>query len=308
MKRGFTLGLLLFTFLTAGLSGDLLLDEPPLKRGEILLFKDHENPNNFYYLCSKIRVALDSDHRPKISFFKLKEGEAVLSFFLTHGLSSEELSRIRKDLAGESQGILLKGPVSFSEGKFYVFNRTNGDSELWATGRAPLFPNQEVVVSRKLKEPFELDTVAVFVMEYEGITKKINARLSVNWDQVYVQEDMSVKTEWTSIEIKNRLRRLTESGAIRLEVAEDHGALTRVWDVAYEHLIHQMFDVQEIMMGESTSSKIESGIGTQGIVYTLKEEKKSGSYLVDFNRRFKDRRQIVLAADIGEALQRAIDR
>ena len=236
MKKGFTLGLFLFTLLTAGLSGDLLLDETPLKKGDILLFKDHDNPTHFYYLCSEIRIALDSDHRPKISFFKLKGEEGVLSFFLTHGLSSEELSRIRKDLSEESPEILLRGPVSFSKGTFYIFNRTNGDSELWATGKAPLFPNQEVVVSQKLKEPFELNTVAVFVMEYEGITKKINARLSVNWDQVYIQEDMSVKTEWTSIEIKNRLHRLTESGAIRLEMAEGPGDLANVYDVAYEQL------------------------------------------------------------------------
>ena len=230
----------------------------------------------------------------------------AISFFINHGLSAEELNRTRKNLAEEKPETILKGPLSFSKGKFYVFNRKNGRAELWAEGKAPLFPNQEVVVTKRLKEPFELDIVAVFVMEYEGITRKINAQLIVNWDEVYVQREFSQKTDWTSTEIKESLYRLKETGAIRLEVTGDDGDLGTVWKITSEHLIHQIFDVQEIQLAESPDVA-PFGAGSQTVVYTLKTEKKSGFYRVDFNRRFRDKRQIVLITDIGDTIKRAID-
>ena len=188
----------------------------------------------------------------------------------------------------------------------FVFNKKKGKSEIWAQGKAPLFPNQEVVVTKKLIEPFELDLVAVFVMEYEGITKKINAKLSVNWDEIYVQRGFSAKTDWSSVDIKESLYKLKESGIIKLEVTGDSSDLTRIWDIAYEHLIHQMFDVQEIRMDEQTSLGVEFEIGHQNLIYTLKKERKTGSYHIDFNRRFKDKRKIVLVSDIGDTIKKAI--
>lgn len=306
MKKGFIFGLLLCTISLAFLSGDILLDEPPIERGKVLLFKDHSHPNSLFYLPTEIRVALGPNGKSKVSFFKLKGQEGVLSFFLTHGLTSEKLNRIRKDLAEENLDFTLKGPVSFRNGKFFVFNKKKGKSEIWAQGKAPLFPNQEVVVTKKLIEPFELELVAVFVMEYEGITKKINAKLSVNWDEIYVQRGFSAKTDWSSVDIKESLYKLKESGIIKLEVTGDSSDLTRIWDIAYEHLIHQMFDVQEIRMDEQTSLGVEFEIGHQNLIYTLKKERKTGSYHIDFNRRFKDKRKIVLVSDIGDTIKKAI--
>jgi hypothetical protein len=307
MKKGFIFGLLLCTISLAFLSGDILLDEPPLERGKVLLFKDHSHPNSLFYLPTEIRVALGPDGKSKVSFFKLKGQERVLSFFLTHGLTSEKLNRIRKDLAEENSELTLKGPVPFRNGKFFVFNKKKEKSEIWAQGKAPLFPNQEVVVTKKLIEPFELELVAVFVMEYEGITKKINAKLSVNWDEIYVQRGFSAKTDWSSADIKESLYKLKESGVIKLQVTGDSSDLSRIWDIAYEHLIHQMFDVQEIRIDKQTSLGAEFEIGHQNLIYTLKKERKTGSYLIDFNRRFKDKRQIVLLSDIGDTIKKAIN-
>ena len=307
MKRGFVLTLSLSLFLLSGLSADILLDESPLTRGNILLFRDNGNPNVFFYLSTEIRVVLGSDGSPKVSYLKLKGQEAVLSFFLTHGLAPEKLNRIRKDLAEENPQALLKGPVSFSNGRFFIVNRINGNSELWAEGKAPLFPNQEVVVTKRLKEPFKSDLVAVFVMEFEGITKKINARLSVNWDEVYIQRSIKEKASWTSVEIKESLQALKESGTIKLEVTGDSGDLVNVWSIVYEHLMNQMFDVQEIKINEQAALGVEKGIGYENIIYTLKKERKTGSYFMDFNRRFKDKRQIIIVSDIGDTVKEAIN-
>jgi len=307
MKRGFVLTLSLSLFLLSGLSADILLDESPLTRGNILLFRDHGNPNDFFYLSTEIRVALGDDGSPKVSYLKLKGQEAVLSFFLTHGLAPEKLNRIRKDLAEENPQALLKGPVSFSNGRFFIVNRINGNSELWAEGKAPLFPNQEVVVTKRLKEPFKSDLVAVFVMEFEGITKKINARLSVNWDEVYIQRSIKEKTSWTSVEIKESLQALKESGAIKLEVTGDPGDLVSVWSIVYKHLMNQMFDFQEIKINEQAALGVEKGTGSENIIYTLKKERKTGSYFMDFNRRFKDKRQIIIVSDIGDTVKEAIN-
>ena len=307
MKKGFIFGLLLCTVSLVFLSGDILLDEPPLERGKVLLFKDHSHPNSLFYLSTEIRVALGPDGNSKVSYFKLKGQERVLSFFLTHGLTSEKLNRIRKNLAELNPELTLKGPVSFRSGKFFVFNKRKKKSEIWAEGKAPLFPNQEVVVTKKLIEPFELELFAVFVMEYEGITKKINAKLSVIWDEIYVQKEFGEKTNWTTTEIKESMYKLKESGAIKLQVIGGSDDLTRIWDIAYEHLIHQMFDVQKIRINEQTSPGVEFEIGHQNLIYTFKKERKTGSYHIDFNRRFKDKRQIVLVSDIGEIIKKAIN-
>lgn len=307
MKRGILFFVAFCISFIAGLSAEILLDEPALKKGQLLLFKDHADSNSFYYISTEIRVVSGPDNRPKISFIKLRDQEAVLSFFLTYGLTPEKLSRIRKELSEENPGALLKGSVSFKEGKYFVFNRINGKPELWAEGKAPLFPNQEVVVTKRLKGPLEPDIIAVFVMEYEGITQKINARLSVNWDQVYMQREMVEKTNWTVVEIKQSLARLKEEGAIRLEMTGDYGDLTQVWHIASQHLIHQMFDVHEIKMSGLAALGAEFGVNTQNLIYTFRKEKKSGSYQVDFNRRFRDKRQIVLVSEIGGAIKEAID-
>jgi hypothetical protein len=307
MKRGFALMLSLSLICLSGLSGEILLDEAPLKKGKILLFKDHNNPNSLFYLSTEIRVASGPDGRPKVSYLKLKSEEAVLSFFLTHGLTPEKLNRIRKDLAEENPQALLKGPVSFSNGRFFIVNRINGNSELWAEGKAPLFPNQEVVVTKRLKEPFKSDIVAVFVMEFEGITKKINARLSVNWDEVYIERSIKEKANWTSVEIKESLQALKESGAIKLEVTGDPGDLVSVWSIVYKHLMNQMFDFQEIKINEQAAMGVEKGTGYENIIYTLKKERKTGSYFMDFNRRFKDKRQIIIVSDVGDTVKEAIN-
>jgi hypothetical protein len=308
MKKVSVIFLSFWVLFPSTLSGTILLDEPPLKKGEILLFKDHNNPNSLYYLSTEIRVASGPDGRPKVSYYQLKGQESVLNFFLTHGLSSEKLNRIRKDLAEENPELTLKGPVSFRSGKFFVFSKKKEKSELWATGKAPLFPNQEVVITRRLKEPIESDIVAVFVMEFEGITKKINARLFVNWDEVYIQRDIKEKANWTSVEIKESLHRLKESGAIKLEMTEDYGDLTKGWNIVYEHLMQQMFDVQEIKLNAQAALEVELGHGHQNIIYALKKEKKIGSYSIDFNRRFKDMRQIIIVTDIGDTIKKAINR
>jgi len=307
MKRGILFFLALFIFFVSGLFADILLDEPPLKKGQLLLFKDHADTNSFYYISTEIRVASGPDNRPKVSFFKLRDQEAVLSFFLTYGLTPDKFSRIRKNFSEENPGALLKGAVSFKEGKYFVFNRINGKPELWAEGKAPLFPNQEVIITKRLKGPLEPDIIAVFVMDYEGITQKINARLSVNWNEVYMQREMVEKTNWTGVEIKQSLARMKESGAIRLEVTGDYADLTQVWHIASQHLTHQMFDVQEIKMSGSTAFGIEFGIDSQDIIYTIRKEKRSGSYQVDLNRRFRDKRQIVLLSEIGDAIKEAMD-
>lgn len=307
MKKGSVYALFLCIILNALLLGDILLDELPLEREKVLLFKDHSDPNSLFYLSTEIRLASGADGIPKVSFFKLKDQERVLSFFLTLGLSSEKLNRIRKNLAEENPELTLKGPVSFRNGKFFVFNKKKGKPEIWAEGKAPLFPNQEVVVTKKLVEPFELDMFAVFIMEYEGITKKIDAILSVNWDEVNVQKEFREKTDWTTVEIRESLSKLKESGAINLHVTGDSGDLTRIWDIAHEYLINQMFDVQEIKIDEQTSLGVEFETGRQNISYTLKKERKTGSYNIDFNRRFKDKRQIVLVSNIGDTIKKAIN-
>ena len=92
MKKGFIFGLLLCTVSLVFLSGDILLDEPPLEIEKVLLFKDHSHPNSLFYLSTEIRVALGPDGNSKVSYFKLKGQERVLSFFLTHGLTSEKLN------------------------------------------------------------------------------------------------------------------------------------------------------------------------------------------------------------------------
>lgn len=307
MKKGISFFLALFIFFVSGLFADILLDEPPLKKGHLLLFRDHASPNSFYYISTEIRIASGQDNRPKVSFFKLKDQEGVLSFFLTYGLTPEKLSRIRKELSEGNPESFLKGSVSFKEGRYFVFNRINGKSELWTEGKAPLFPNQEVVITKRLKGPLEPDIVGVFVMEYEGITQKINARLSVNWDQVYVQREMVEKKNWTMVEIKQSLARLKESGAIRLEVTGDHRDLTQVWDIVSQHLVQQMFDVQEIKMNSSAAFGVEFGIDSQNIIYTVRKERRSGFYQMDLNRRFRDKRQIVLVSEIGDTIKKAID-
>jgi hypothetical protein len=307
MRKGIGFILFLCLLITINLSADVLLDEPPLKKGKLFLFKDHNDPNIFYYLSTEIRVPLGADNRPKVNFFKLKDQEVALSFFLAHGLSPDEFNRIGKKLAEERPGAILKGPLSFSKGIFYVFQRANGETKLWTEGKAPLFPNQEVVVTKRLKEPFELDIGAAFVMEYEGITKKINAKLSVDWDEIYIQRDFSQKTHWTSAEIRESFIKLKETRAIQLEVAGNESDLGTAWKIASEHVIHQIFDVQEIHFTESPE-EASFDTGHETIVYTLKTERKSGAYQVDFNRRFRDKRQIVLITDIGDTIKKAIGR
>lgn len=100
MFRKKMLGLLLAVFWLAGFTAyavaDVELDSAPLQVANAILFKDHADPNLYYYMPNQPRLAYWPDGTPKLTFLKYtKAGKeeakgGILHFFVKYGLDEQE--------------------------------------------------------------------------------------------------------------------------------------------------------------------------------------------------------------------------
>ena len=210
MQQKKLMGILLAAFwligLTPYMAAEVELDSVPLQVANAILFKDHAEPNVYYYMPNQPRLAYWPDGTPKLTFLKYtKAGKeeskgGILHFFVKYGLDEKELNKVRQELTKINPKATIKGPLVFKKGSFLVISAAVGEGgaftrKIIGEGKAPLISGSEVSVSIAvtpegatfLEEALRQPTYPVsvrFEMTYEGLTPKYQATATIHWSKV----------------------------------------------------------------------------------------------------------------------------
>lgn len=288
-------------FLTPFLLAELELDSSPLQVANAYLFKDHAEPNVYYYMPNQPRLAYWPDGTPKLTFLKYtKAGKeeakgGILHFFVKYGLDEQELARVRQELTKLNPRGKLKGPLVFKKGSFIVVSAAVGEGGVFTRkiigeGKAPLISGQEVSVSIAvtpegaafLEEALRQPTYPVsvrFEMTYEGLTPKYQATATIRWSKVREYFDQYSKWKiykkkklgiWTWYirtgtgeyhEIKDEL---TSKGAVKIDITGEDQNLDALMQTLVDTIMREMFDTKLELPGEEEKgAEDQSGSGGQ---------------------------------------------
>jgi hypothetical protein len=292
---------LLWLCLTPALQAEVELDSAPLQIANAILFKDHAEPNVYYYMPNQPRLAYWPDGTPKLTFLKYtKAGKeeakgGILHFFVKYGLDEQELNKVRQELAKVDPKAKLKGPLVFKKGNFLVVSAAAGEGGVFTRkiigeGKAPLVSGSEVSVSIAvtpegaafLEEALKQPTYPVsvrFEMTYEGLTPKYQATATIRWSKVREYFDQYSKWKiykkrkfgiWTWYvrtgtgeyhEIKDEL---TSKGAVKIDITGEDQNLDGLLQTLVDTIMREMFDTKLELPGEDEKDSKEGEGGSGG--------------------------------------------
>lgn len=110
----------------------LYLDQPIGKVRGLMIFRDHENPNMFYYVPERPRLARSEGGVPEFVFLKYRKditdnpdfdpeseddlGGGFLSFTVDLGIEESVLEQVRRELRRFAEGDVQLAPIQFRKG------------------------------------------------------------------------------------------------------------------------------------------------------------------------------------------------
>lgn len=262
-----------------GAAAEVALDEV-IQAGRFSLYRDHADPHKYYYVPDAPRLATKPDGTPEFTFIKYAKSDGttkggILHFLVTWGLSEGELSGAESALRLKDPEARIAGPVPFKEGTFKVVSATAGEGGLFnrkiaGEGKAPILPGQKAAVSIALTEEGATllwesfknptsDISVLFDLKFAGVTPAFQAKLKVNWDKVYTQNDIKLHAEGTikvvklQADVRAILEELRQQGAIQLDVVGENQSMQKMLDAVYGHLITLMCDKVPMGAGEAAT-------------------------------------------------------
>jgi hypothetical protein len=278
MKKKF-LGIAFLISAAAFALADVNLDEV-IQAGRFVLYRDHADPHKYYYVPDAPRLATDRDGTPEFSFIKYAKTDGatkggIIHFLVTWGFTSGEMSSAESSLRLKDPEGTIAGPVPFKEGTFRVVSSTAGEGGIFnrriaGEGKAPILPGQKAAVSIALteegasllwesfKNPTS-DVSVLFDLKFTGVTPAFQAKLKVDWDKVYTQQDIKLHAEGTikvakaEVDVRAILEELRQKGAVQLDVVGENQNMQKMLDVVYAHLLSMMCD--KVPMGSAEGPK-----------------------------------------------------
>jgi hypothetical protein len=272
-------------------AAEVELDSAPLQVVNAILFKDHADPNVYYYMPNQPRLAYWPDGTPKLTFLKYtKAGKeeakgGILHFFVKYGLDEQELNKVKQELLKINPKATIKGPLVFKKGTFMVVSAAVGEGgaftrKIIGEGKAPLISGSEVSVSIAvtpegatfLEEALRQPTYPVsvrFEMTYEGLTPKYHATATIHWAKVREYFDQYSKWKiykkkklgiWTwyvrtgTGELREIRDELTSKGAVKIDITGEDQNLDGLMQTLVDTIMREMFD-SKLELPEEGSEK-----------------------------------------------------
>lgn len=300
------------TFLTINLklnSQNILIDEP-VKAGELTLFPSLSDPNAYFYLTDKPKIATSTNGKPQFSFLRYVEnsvttgsegeGGGIVHAVIVLEVSPEQRRVAEQDLQRIKAGAKIQGPAIFSSGTIALISsiaRPNGEfaKQVLGLGTAPLLDGQKASVSVQLTklgskilwESFKTPTPDMsisFEMKLQGYRSPKRVLIEANFDQVYEHQSMQMAAAvhgpvLLGAEISTAFDDLRKSGAIKVTQIGTDDQLEKALETAYNKLINMMFDpaggTGSPSLGQLTGA---TGIGSTSLLdratNNLKDERK----------------------------------
>jgi hypothetical protein len=257
-----------------GLGQQIVLDKP-VRVGELTVFPEVSNPNNYYYLPDKIRLGRHQNGLPQFSFIRYvnnvrtvagsddaKEGDGggIVHALIELSVSPAQLTKAQTSLAKINRAGKIIGPIIYKSGTVALISsiaRPGGDRapQILGLGTAPILDGQKCAISVQLNksnakllwETFKTPTPDFsisFEMQLEGYLSPKRVLIEADLDKVYSNRtfEAAVATPVLAAEIQDALEELTETRVIKVtQIGEDEG-LNAIMQTAYSQIINQLFD------------------------------------------------------------------
>ena len=273
MIKNITLTVSLVMLLTL-LNGQQIILDLPVRAGELTLFPEVGNQNNYYYLADKAKLATGADGQPQFSFLRyvenqhsandgttLREGlgggivHAVVSLHVT----DDQLRTAERALRRINQEGKIVGPIVYTSGRFGLVSSFKEEDGTFAKkvvglGAAPILDGQKAAISIQLTklgakilwESFKTSTPDIsftFEMDVKGFRLPKRAKIEADFDQIYDHKafDAGLSTPYLAAEIKLAFDDLLKSGAIKVEQIGSDESMNSLISTAYNKLTEMMF-------------------------------------------------------------------
>lgn len=257
--------------LTTARAQQILLDKP-LRAGELTVFPEVGNANNYYYLPDKLRLAKTADGKPQLSFLRYAEntsgpdatseaeGGGIVQAVVELGVTPQQLNAARQQLRRTNPNGVIVGPIVYRGGTIALvtsFNKENGElaKQVVGLGKAPVLDGEKAAVSIQLTRKgatllwasFQTPTPDLsfsFEMEMAGFRSPIRAKIEANFDMIYEHRNFqaAMATPMLAAEIRASFEDLLRQGAIRVTQVGSDEDMQRAIDAAYTKLTNMMFD------------------------------------------------------------------
>ncbi|WEK35043.1 MAG: hypothetical protein P0Y53_21350 [Candidatus Pseudobacter hemicellulosilyticus] len=262
-----------FTWAATAQAQTINLDKP-VRAGELTVFPDISNENQYYYVPDKPKLARDANGKPKFSFLRYVNNEVsaagqpanaegtgggILHAVVSLAISPEQIRTAQRELQRKKSSAVIMGPVVYRSGTFSIvssFKDPNGglSTAVCGLGMAPALERQEVAVSMLLTkqgakilwESFNSvapDISFSFEMEIGGYREPKKALLEANFDQIYNHHAFGVgfASAYLSAEIRGAFDDLTRNGAIKLTQVGEDTQMDALITTAYNKIAELMF-------------------------------------------------------------------
>jgi len=276
MKYIFFIFLFLGSFICLN-AQQILLDEP-VSAGELTLFKSLSNPNHYYYLLDKPRLAIHTNGEPQFSFVRYVKNEeigdvvdksiresqfggGIVHALVEFAVSDAQKSNAENDLKRINGAGKIVGPIVYKSGTIALITsvaKTDGGmaEQVVGLGNAPVLENQKSAVSIQLNsigakllwEMFQQTTTPdisfSFEMEVEGFLAPKNVLIEADFEKIYKHQaiDAAATGQIFAAEVNATFDELSDEGAIKVTQVGHDEELDRLKETAYAQLVDLMFD------------------------------------------------------------------
>jgi hypothetical protein len=310
----------------------------------------------YLFLPDRAFLAMDEKQQPQFSFIRYVTnssdtsttpertitqagGGGVLHFLVTYDTDEKKIKKAQAALQElfNNDEVKLRGPIVFKEGRFAlvssILNPESGKTEktLMAMGAAPVLQGSKIALSfemdpqhsKLLLESFKMttpDVSLVFDLVFSGLTDAYNAKVTVDWSEVYKYEKISggVNVYFVSADLEKMYEEMRRTNAIKVESAGEDARMENLLNSAYGKITDMMFrrmEPAQVPAGAQTglnsllgglfsgngafSSGKTLGFGAH-FGYQLKDIKTTGYSVLNFSSRMSGDRHHYITFNIGD--------
>jgi hypothetical protein len=256
-------------------SQSFLLDKP-IGAGDLTLFPDLDNENNYYYMPNQVQLALHPDGKPMFSFIKYvrntdgsagtgaqitrsDEAGGIIHAVVSLNVTDDQIKEAERALRRLKSSGKIVGPVIYKSGTVMLVSSFNREGEnvrrVVGLGTAPILEGQNCAVSVHLaKEASDIlwatfetptpDFSISFEMEIEGFLSPKRAEIKANWDRIYSHHSFqaAMASPILSAEIQMAFDELRDQGAIVVTQIGSDEQMDKLVETAYNQLANLMLD------------------------------------------------------------------
>ncbi|NBA84880.1 hypothetical protein GVN16_03870 [Emticicia sp. CRIBPO] len=258
----------------ADLSAQQILIDKPLRIGSVTVFPDLNNPNDYYYLPDKARIATAANGQPQFSFLRYvqnvrggaetetREGDGggIVHAVIELSLTPAMLEQARGDLRRVNSAGTIKGPIIYAGGSIALISSVSSpegglSTKILGLGKAPILDGGKASVSIQLTkqgskilwESFKTPTPDMsisFEMDLKGFRSPKRAIVEANFEQVYQHTSFqaAIAAPILAAEINTAFDDLVKTGAIKVTLIGADENMEKAVDEAYTKLTRLMFE------------------------------------------------------------------